>query len=84
MFEALVVQTAGYAPEAVTELTVPVGGLQSLVQGVETVGLEEVRDASVDAMAVGTSDMIVEVLSDIEEDPVPCSVWQFWRLLVQV
>ena len=50
MFEALVVQTAGYAPEAVTELTVPVGGLQSLVQGVETVGIEEVRDASVDCV----------------------------------
>jgi len=85
MFEALVVQTAGYVPVAVTEPPYVVGGLESLVLDVEAVGFEEARDGAVDEIAAGMADMILEGLSEhVQGDPVQCSVSRFWRFLIQV
>ena len=85
MFEAVVVQSAGWEPEANTEPPVIVGGLEALVNDDEAVGWEEARDAAVDEVAAGMSDKIVTELSEyFEEDSVQCSVLDLWRAITQV
>ena len=85
MFEAVVVQSASWEPEAITEPPVIVGGLEALVNDDEAVGWEEARDAAVDKVSAGMSDKIVTELSEnFEKDSVQCSVLDFWRAITQV